>query len=97
MSSLQAVVTGVISNLAAIPNPGAAEPPGADKLVLILQWVLYIATVACVGAVVKSGIQIALSGHGRGGGGEHGMALVLSIVGAIVCGVAAAIVTAVFA
>ena len=43
--------------------------------------------------VIKAGVQIALAGHGRGGGGEHGMALVMSLLGAVVCAVAFGLVT----
>jgi hypothetical protein len=77
----------------AIPQPPSTPPPGATQLTLIVSWGLWIATLACVAAVVKAGVQIALAGHGRGGGGEHGITLLLALAGAIVCGVAATAVT----
>lgn len=78
---------------AAVPDVSPTAPPGSDKLTTILGWVLWIATLACVAAVITAGIKIAMGGHGRGGGGEHGMTLLLALLGAIVCGVAAGVVT----
>ena len=80
----------------AAPSPGATAPPGADKLTLILSWLLWGASLACVGAVVIAGVKIALASHGRGSGGEHGMTLLMALGGAIVCGVAATAVTLLF-
>ena len=86
----------IVTTYLAIPNPGPAAPPGSDKLTTLLQWGLWLATLLCVGAVVKAGVQIAMASHGRGSGGEHGMTLLMALGGAIVCGVAAAAVTLLF-
>ena len=71
----------------------AGAPPGADKVGLIISWLLALAGLACVAGVIIAGVKIALAGHGRGGGGEHGMALVMSLLGAVVCAVAFGLVT----
>ena len=81
--------------------PGHSEPRPRGtarlrKLTTLLQWGLWLATLLCVGAVVKAGVQIAMASHGRGSGGEHGMTLLMALGGAIVCGVAAAAVTLLF-
>src|SRR5664279_5954437 len=77
----------------AVPGVGPVAPPGADKVALIISWLLALAGLACVAGVIISGVKIALAGHGRGGGGEHGMALVMSLLGAVVCAVAFGLVT----
>ncbi|MGS0685513.1 hypothetical protein ACVBEQ_10245 [Nakamurella sp. GG22] len=82
--------------LAAVPDVSPTEPPGADKLTTILGWVLWVATAACVAAVIAAGIKIAMGGSGRGAGGEHGMSLLFALAGTIVCGVAASAVTLLF-
>ena len=77
----------------AVPTTGAATPPGGDKLMTIISWLLAIAGIACVAGVVVAGVKIAFGGHGRGGG-EHGMALLLSLLGAVVCSAAFLLVSA---
>lgn len=80
----------------AIPDPGQGEaPPGSDSLLKLLLWATWIAFAVCVGAVVKSGAQLAMASRGHGADGQQAMPLVLAIVGAVVTGSAAAIVTAV--
>lgn len=82
--------------LAAVPNPGQGEaPPGSASILKLVGWVAWIAFAACVVGVLKAGGLLAAMGIGNRGGGDHGMALVAAIAGAIVCGSAAAIVTAV--
>ena len=82
--------------LAAVPDPGQGEaPPGSDAILKLVGWVAWIAFAACVVGVLKAGGLLAAMGIGNRGSGDHGMALVASIAGAIVCGSAAAIVTAV--
>lgn len=76
------------------PGQGSA-PPGSDSLVKVIGWVAWIAFAACVVGVFKAGGLLAAMGIGNRGSGDHGMALVASIAGAIICGSAAAIVTAV--
>ena len=46
-----------------------------------------------VGVVVKAGVQIAVASRGHGSGGEHGMALLMALGGAVACGIAASAVT----
>jgi hypothetical protein len=73
--------------------PTPAAPPGADKLTTLLAWGLWAATGLLIAAVVIAGVKIAMASHGRGGGGEHGVALLMSLVGAVICGVAASAVS----
>ncbi len=82
--------------LAVVPDPGQGEaPPGSDSILKVVGWIAWIAFAACVVGVLKAGGLLAAMGIGNRGSGDHGMALVASIAGAIVCGSAAAIVTAV--
>lgn len=82
--------------LAVVPDPGQGEaPPGADSILKLVGWIAWIAFAACVVGVLKAGGLLAAMGIGNRGSGDHGMALVAAIAGAIVCGSAAAIVTAV--
>lgn len=85
-----------VALLAAVPDPGQGEaPPGSEAMLKVIGWVAWIAFAACVVGVLKAGGLLAAMGIGNRGSGDHGMALVASIAGAIVCGSAAAIVTAV--
>jgi hypothetical protein len=82
--------------LAAVPDPGQGQaPPGSDKILTVVAWVAWIAFAACVVGVLKAGGLLAAMGMGSRGSGDHSMSLLASIAGAIVCGSAAAIVTAV--
>jgi hypothetical protein len=82
--------------LAAVPDPGQGEaPPGSESLIKVIGWIAWIAFAACVVGVLKAGGLLAAMGIGNRGSSDHGLALGASIFGAIVCGSAAAIVTAV--
>lgn len=91
----------IISTLAAapiVPSPGGgAAPPGASQFTKLLQWALWFGMAVCVAGVIKAGASMAMAGSGRSGGGmhEHGLGLALALVGAILCGGAAAIVGAI--
>ena len=67
---------------AAAATPQTIAPPRAMRNVSpAATWRgggLWLATLLCVGAVVKAGVQIAMASHGRGSGGEHGMTLRVS-------------------
>ena len=90
-------LTDLVAQLAlAVPDPGeGAPPPGSESLLTVLSWIAWIAFAACVVGVLKAGGLLAMVGIGHRGSGDHGVALGAAIVGAIVCGSAAAIVTAV--
>lgn len=93
----------VAVHLAAAPNPitdpGTEAPPGSGGVLTILKWFLWLAFVACVAGVAKAGGLLAWVGGGRGSAsaGEHGMGFVIALIGSIITGSAAAIVTAVTA
>ena len=82
-----------------ITDPGTEAPPGSGGILTILKWFLWLAFVACVAGVAKAGGLLAWVGGGRGSSsaGEHGMGFVIALVGSIITGSAAAIVTAVTA
>lgn len=50
-------------------GPGA-EPPGADKLLKIVDWVRWIAFTVCILGILIAGAMMAV-GQRRGEGGEH--------------------------
>lgn len=56
-----------------VPDPTPVAPPGAEGLLTVLNWVLWIAFAAGVLGFIVVGIMMMLSSSGRmgGGGGEH--------------------------
>ena len=81
--------------IAAVPNPGqGSAPPGSDKLLTILRWAAWGTFAVCVAGVLLSGGRLAIShNQGYGGGNQHAMGLVMSLIGAVIAGSAASIVT----
>jgi type IV secretory pathway VirB2 component (pilin) len=51
-------------------GPGGTEPPGADKLNKVIDWVRWIAFSICVLGILIAGAMMAI-GQRRGEGGEH--------------------------
>jgi hypothetical protein len=89
-------MTHVLLNLiAAVPNPGHGRPPpGSGKLLMILEWVAWGVFAVCVAGVLMNGGRLAIAhNQGYGGGHQHTMGLVLSLIGAVIAGSAASIVT----
>ncbi len=77
-----------------VPNPGGGEaPPGSQGLVTLLRWVFYIASGICVLGVIAAGAGMAVSVQ-RGDSGQHVAKLGWALGGAIVIGVASALVGA---
>ncbi len=81
--------------IAAVPNPGhGSPPPGSDKLLTILQWVAWGTFAICVAGVLMNGARLAIAhNQGYGGGNQHAMGLVWALIGAVIAGSAASIVT----
>ena len=90
-------MTHVVLNVfgAAVPNPGhGSAPPGSGKLLTILQWVAWGTFAICVAGVLAGAARLAIAhNQGYGGGHQHAMGLVWSLVGAVIAGAAASIVT----
>src|SRR5437016_819860 len=68
-------------------------PPGFEKLILIGQWVLWIATAVCVIGLVVVGAQMAIA-HQHGELQQHGKRLGAVMLGIIVIGTASGITAA---
>ena len=80
----------------AVINPGqGVAPPGSDKLLTILRWTAWGVFAICVAGVLTSGARLAIAhNQGYGGGHQHAMGLVWSLLGAVIAGsLAASIVT----
>lgn len=88
---------GLISRVPAangFPDPGqGVAPPGADKILELLRWGLWLATGGCILAAVMVGVQIALSAV-RGDHHRHGASLGWVLMGAILVGSSTGIVSA---
>lgn len=77
-----------------VPDFGSGEaPPGADKLMTIGRWALWIATVVCVLGVLRVGAQMAHA-HQHGEMEQHGKRLGATMAGIIVVGSASGITAA---
>ncbi|MEV0732377.1 hypothetical protein [Polymorphospora sp. NPDC050346] len=57
----------VLAQLAAVPDPGGGvAPPGVEgNVLLILQWIAWLATAACVGGLIVTAARMAIA-HRRG-------------------------------
>jgi hypothetical protein len=76
------------------PDPGqGVAPPGADKILELLRWGLWLATGGCILAAAMVGVQIALSAV-RGDHHRHGASLGWVLMGAILVGSSTGIVSA---
>jgi hypothetical protein len=81
-------------HIADVYNPGqGTNPPGGDKIQLILQWAARIALLACVGGFIYTGGKLAIA-HNQGyGGSQHTGQLGWTCAGCILIGVASGIVS----
>lgn len=78
-----------------IPNPSAAQPPGMPGVTKILAWLKWIGLAVVAAAIIIGGAIIAFN-YRRGGDAMSALEKVLwPMVGAIVIGSGAAIVSAV--
>lgn len=80
----------------AVPNPGSGvAPPGAVKLVLLLQWGAWLVTTAAVaGIFIVAGTMVLR--HRRGdGGAEAASGLMWVLFGCVLIGSASAVVGAI--
>jgi hypothetical protein len=78
--------------LADVPNPGQGKaPPGAEKLLTLLQWAAYVGYAVCVLGVIMSAGAMALQ-HRHGTVGENGSRLGWVLAAALLIGSAAALV-----
>jgi hypothetical protein len=84
------------SIIAAVPNPGPAEPPGAGAhTTTALSWLMWIATIILFGAAIVAGAMLAVEGHRGGGmGGQATHRLVGVIAGCIVLACSAQVINA---
>jgi hypothetical protein len=79
---------------AAVPDVGSGkEPPGFDKLKIMLSWAAYLGIVACVAGLIICGGTMALE-HRNGGGGGIGGRVGAIMGGCVLIGTASAIVAA---
>jgi hypothetical protein len=61
---------------------GGTEPPGGDKLKIILRWLFYGVTLVCVGGVLVCAMQLVAAR--RRGEGDEAMNGLLKVMGACV-------------
>lgn len=89
------VVVDVVNVVAGAPNPGGGvAPPGSEKFLLLLRWVMWLCSGVCVVGVMIAGATMALAHRGHGGGGEHAARLGWVLAGCIVIGGSSALVGA---
>jgi len=90
-----ALTTHLPAGANGFPDPGhGVAPPGADKILQLIRWGLWMATGACVLAAVMVGAQLALAAGGRGDHPRHAGALIWVLLGAVLVGSSTAIVSA---
>ncbi|MBM9838635.1 hypothetical protein JO861_18980 [Rhodococcus hoagii] len=77
--------------LAQIGDVPPAAPPGSEKFLMILSWIIWGAVIFCIVGFVVAG---ALLAHQRiqGGGGDAQNKIVGAMVGAVIIGLAGTIV-----
>lgn len=88
-TALSGALTAALPGLLSVGTP----PPGAEKLILVIGWVTWIATAVCGLAFVAIGTSLALSVR-RGQAGDHLARLVAAAVGVVIVGVSSQIVNA---
>ncbi|PPK91942.1 hypothetical protein CLV92_11923 [Kineococcus xinjiangensis] len=86
---------GLMSALAAVPQPGAGEAfPGSEGILTILNWSAWTAFAVCVFGVIIAGVMMAVARAGGGGSNEHTSRLAWVMGGCVVVGSAGALVGA---
>lgn len=75
-----------------LPTPVPEAPPGMDKFTTILNWTLWGVFLVCLGSLIISGGRIAMA-HRNGEETQGFKGVVLALVGAIIAGSAATIMT----
>lgn len=80
--------------LAAVPDPskGGGNPPGWDKLLMVLHWVFLGVTVLCVAGFLVVGGRMAIA-YRRGEGSEHAGGLGAVCVACVIVGAASGLVS----
>jgi hypothetical protein len=61
-------LTHVAAAVAEVPDPGNGVPPSkeiSEKILMLLQWVAYFATAACVAGILVTAARMAIA-HRRG-------------------------------
>ncbi|WP_327299903.1 hypothetical protein [Streptomyces sp. NBC_01197] len=83
------------THLLAVPDPskGGGNPPGMDKLLVILHWVFVIVTIACVAGILTVAGKMAIA-HNNGEGREHMGGLGKVLFACVLAASASGIVTA---
>lgn len=73
-----------------VPDPGTAEmPPGFEGIIAIMSWVKWAALALLVVAMTAAAVRMALA-HRNGDGGQHGSAVGMTLVAAVVISAATA-------
>ncbi|MFD6401153.1 hypothetical protein [Nocardia sp. NPDC060249] len=68
--------------LAQIDDRKPSAPPGADKFMTILEWLLWAAVIACIGGFIVAAAMLAYQ-RMQGGGGDAQGKLVGAMIGAV--------------
>lgn len=76
--AVRQLASQVAVNLADVPNPAPAQPPGTGGITTIMSWVKWIGFIVCAIALVSALIIYAIQSH-RGDGGQ-GMSDIVKIL-----------------
>ncbi|GAA1377122.1 hypothetical protein ACFPK5_00260 [Streptomyces beijiangensis] len=76
-----------------VPKPTSTAPPGSEKFLKVLGWVLWGVTIICVAGVLAVAGKMAMS-WSRGDGAEAGKGLTMVMGACVLAGSASAIVAA---
>lgn len=77
--------------LADIGIKDPATPPGSDRYLTILSWLIWAAVIACIGGIVVAGALLAYQRF-QGGGGDAQGKIVAAMIGAALVASAGSIV-----
>jgi len=91
MSTLHSVITAAPDILAAVPDPGAVQPPGTEGFTTVMGWAKWVALAVCILGLFAAGALMAIQSR-RGEGGEHVGKIGMALGGVIVISAAAALV-----
>ncbi|WP_430336155.1 hypothetical protein [Rhodococcus sp. ACT016] len=77
--------------LAQIGDVKPAAPPGSERFLMIMSWVIWGAVIFCIVGLVIAGAMLAYQ-RMQGGGGDAQMKIVGAMVGAVIIGLAGTLV-----
>ncbi|MET3642741.1 hypothetical protein ABIC73_004344 [Prescottella equi] len=78
---------GTVDVLAQIGKVDPAPPPGFEKFLMIMSWIIWGAVIFCIIGLVIAGAMLAYQ-RMQGGGGDAQMKIVGAMVGAVIIGLA---------